>query len=150
MGCEVVQVRSMASQPAVMVIECARERVFRTQSIQSNSADEYVLTGQELESLGPALQDIVVHSECSDITQNFSYKFQLQWKYNNGGWQSVDLSPFSTSGGYTITVPFADRTTFGIRVRVVMLCFVEAGGSGDVVEQATMNISVAARLYNGV
>lgn len=143
-----VRVRSMVNQPSVMVLELAREQVFRTQSRSDQVFDEFVLTGAELADLGPAIQDIVIHSEASDISSAFQYKVALQYKYLNGSWTTVDLTSVYTDGAYNISSIFSNRAVFGIHIRLVLLCAVTNAGTGDIVEQASLNISAAVRLYN--
>jgi hypothetical protein len=144
----------MASAPrrpsinsSVMVFVLAEDALFAANCLVASGAfDEYVLTGADFASLGPALQDLVIHAEGVNFGANFSYRVALQYRYRLGGWQDAGtVLPLQTSGNYVIGAPFVDRTKFGRELRLVLQTQVTAGSS--VQQRGTLSVSVAARVF---
>lgn len=129
-----------------MILNLADDRVFAaTQLVAGGLFDEYVLTGPELIALGPAIVDIVIHSEGVNFTANFTYDVRLQYKFRYGAWTDVSLLGLQTNGNYVVGNAFTDRTKMGMQVRLVL----RTQSSGTTVQRGTLTISAAVRLYNG-
>ncbi len=110
--------------------------------------NEYVVTGEEFERLGPAIQDIVIHAEGSNFTSNFSYDVVLQYKYELGNWSTVSLLGIQTGTTYVISTPFVDRVKLGMRIRVLIRTQITSVG-GATPQTGTLNVTAAVRLYCG-
>jgi len=128
--------------------ELARDLQVSTQSRSDQQFDDIVLTDSEFASIGPAIQDIVVHAEGQNFTGAFRYKISLQSRYRNGPWSSTDLLPNSTSEQYQISTPFDNRQAFGVETRIVLRLSVDTAGSGNVAESGVLNITAAVRFFN--
>lgn len=111
------------------------------------------LTDEEYEGDGPAIEDIVAHAEGDNFTSHFSYRVVLEYKFRNGGWNTV-TSPLlipgqSTPSGepYVIGAVFNDRAKLGIRIRVSLQFQVASGGSGT--HSGNVSVSIATRYKQG-
>ncbi|HND30753.1 MAG TPA: hypothetical protein PKY30_18420 [Myxococcota bacterium] len=108
--------------------------------------DEYILSGAELEHLGPFIQDLVVHVDGSTFTPNFTYDVQLQYRYRSA-WISTPLLSLQSATGYVISAtPFTDRSKFGMELRIVLRTQVSTYAGGP--QRGTLSLTVAARLLS--
>lgn len=141
------QARRRPGNSSVILLDLTRDRVFSaTSPVASALFDEHVLTGAEFESLGPGIQDIVVHAEGDNFTANFTYQIGLQFRFRNGPWTTVNVLPLQSSGAYAISSPFTDRTKLGMRVRLVLQTQVSAGTSNP--QHGNLNLAAAVRMFS--
>lgn len=133
---------------STVVLDLCDEQVFTATSLVGNSAfDEYVLTGDDFASLGPAIVDIVIHAEGLNFSPQFSYDVVLQYRYKYGNWATVSLfAAIQTTGAYVISLPYATRASFGMDCRLVLRTQV---ASGTATQKGNLSISAAVRLYTG-
>jgi hypothetical protein len=110
--------------------------------------DEYVLTDEDFERMGPSIVDIVVHAEGSNFSSNFSYDLVVQFKFGLGAWQTGgNLIPLRTNGDYTPGTPFTNRAQFGIRTRILLRT--QITGIVTATQRGNLNITAAVRMYRG-
>ena len=135
----------------VLVFDLCEDQVFEaTAQVGSSLWDDYILTGEELEAMGPMIEDIVIHSEGSNFSTNFSYRVILQYKFRNGPWADADssaviLQALQTSGAYVISSPYSTRAKFGMKIRILVQTQIAAGTN---VQKGNLTISAAVRLFN--
>lgn len=130
-----------------LLYELCEDRVFAATTLVGAVAyDEYVLTGEEFASMGPAIVDVVVHAEGLSFSSNFTYDVVLQYKYKYGAWTSVPLLTLQSSGTYAISSPYTTRSSFGMQCRIVLRTQVSAGSSAT--QHGTLSVSAAVRLYS--
>lgn len=133
-----------------MLFKLAQDEVFTATSLVGNGAfDEYVLTGDDFEGLGPAAIDIITHSEGSNFSANFTYDLVLQYKFEGGSWQTAtpNLLALKSDGNYYIGTPYNDRTKLGMRIRIVLRTQVSAGSTAT--QKGNLTISAAVRIFSG-
>jgi hypothetical protein len=135
----------------VVIFDLCEDRVFESTSpVGQNLWDDFVLTGAEFEDLGPLIEDIVIHSEGSNFTANYSYRVVLQYKFRNGPWQDADssavvLQALQTSGNYVISTPYSTRTKFGMKIRIVLQTQIVTGTTN--VQKGNLTVSAAVRFF---
>jgi hypothetical protein len=135
---------------STLVFDLCDEQPFQaTSPVASALFDEYVLTDEEFEGLGPSLVDLIVHAEGTNFTANFSYDVVLQYKFRNGAWTTVatSLVALQTATTYVIGSTYSDRAKFGMRIRLVLRTQIVTGTSNP--QHGALTVSVAARLYTG-
>jgi len=123
-------------------------RTFYALTISTTAYDLHELTGPELLELGPAIQDLVIHVEASNMTANFNYNIGIQHRFISGAWSTptpLFLNDI-TSDGYQISDPFSDRREFGMQTRIVLMANVTAGGAAG--QSADLSIAVAVRFFD--
>ena len=131
---------------AVVLYDLCEDQPFTATSlVASGLFDEFVLSGRDFESIGPGVQDLVIHAEGDNFTGNFSYRVSLQYRFKNGPWQTAVVLALQTSGVYVISNPFTDRSKLGMRIRVVLETQVTAGSSSA--QHGNLTISAAARFF---
>jgi hypothetical protein len=59
--------------------------------------------------------------------------------------QAAMVGPLTT-GGYSIALPFADRSKFGLRIRIAVRCAF-ASATGSVGDQADISVTAAVRFF---
>ena len=60
---------------SVLVFDLAEDKLVAANCLVASGAfDEYVITGPDFATLGPTLQDVVVHAEGVNFGANFSYQ----------------------------------------------------------------------------
>ena len=146
----------------VAVFELLSEHQVITTTLESSSSwDLLVLTGPEFESLGKAIQDIVIDYEVSNIIADFQFFVAIQSKYRNGDWGPalsglVDgdclvgtASAPITQAAYKIGAAYTDRTRFGVLSRLVMFhrAKTSGGGTGRVGASARISMQAAVRFW---
>lgn len=141
--------RRSSMQSSVIMFDLCEEEIFASNSLVTTPAfDEFVLTGTDFESIGPSLQELLIHAEGSNFTANFSYRVLLQYRYRNGPWQSGATLPLGlqTSATYLIGAPYTDRTTFGRCIRLLLQTQITAGSTLQ--QRGGLTISAAARVFS--
>ena len=136
---------------ATQVFVLARQEVFvATATSTSGLYDEYVLTSADFEGLGPYVEDLVLHVDGSNFTNDLEYDAVLQYRFANGSWNesATTLLSVQNSVGYVISPAFSDRAALGMRIRIVLRCNIGAGGSAGSTQRGTFNVAVAVRYYN--
>jgi hypothetical protein len=140
--------RSAGTAP-VVIFDCLNNET--VQAVSDTEKTQIVLTGPDFAEVGPALDDLIAHVECTNFGTNIKYDVVLQKRYKDG--PSIDAgSPLlngiapSTDPSYQISTPFADRQQFGMQIRLVLRVYYTA--SGSVGERADFSVAVAARFYN--
>ena len=124
---------------------CEDQPYSATSLVAGGLLDEYVLTGKDFESIGPGVQDLVIHAEGDNFTANFTYQVALQYRFKNGPWQSATVLALQTAGTYVIGTPFTDRSKLGMRIRLVLQTQVSAGGVSA--QHGNLTIAAAARFF---
>ena len=134
---------------STLLYRLAISEVFTATSLVASATfDEYVLTDLDFEGLGPGIVDIVVHSEGSNFSANFTYNVVLQYKFELGEWLTGGtLLPLRTNGTYAIGTPFTNRAELGVRIRIVLRTQVSAGSTAT--QRGTLSVNAAVRLYSG-
>lgn len=135
---------------STMLFKLAQDEVFTATSLVGNgSFDEYVLTGDDFEVLGPAALDVITHSEGTNFSSNFTYDLVLQYKFEGGSWQTAtpNLLALKSDGNYYIGGPFADRAKLGMKIRIVLRTQVSAGSTAT--QKGNLTTSAAVRLFSG-
>lgn len=146
----------------VAIFELLNEQQVITTTLESSSSwDLLVLTGPEFESLGKAIQDIVIDYEVSNIIDNFQFFVAIQSKYRNGDWGpalsgivsgdclvGTSAAPV-TQAAYKIGTAYTDRTRFGVLSRLVMFhqAKTTGGGTGRVGSSARISMQAAVRFW---
>jgi hypothetical protein len=138
------RVGAKSGRVPVLWFDLATERTFEaTQAIGGTPAyNEYILTGAEFESLGPYIQELMIHTEGRDFSANFSYDLILQYRYDNAWVSQSLLTAFVTTTTYTIT-QYTTRTKFGKNMRLVLRTQIN---SGSTIQQGILSLGIAARL----
>ncbi len=120
-------------------------------SVGNTVWDQKVLQCAELELLGPALQEIIVHVELRNVsTANFGCRVLIQWKYEDSEWtQPVDgdvVVAEVNAASYPAPVVFTDRTRLGRRrIRLLLQYHAKTGGvAGD---KGDVSVGVACRPF---
>ncbi len=157
MGCNDMPTRGQpritgARNGANLIFTLASAEVFpATALVAGGLFNEYVVTGDDFERLGPAIQDIVVHAEGSNFTPNYSYDVVLQYKYDLGNWTTItgatQLILLQTATPYVIGTAFGDRTKLGLRLRILIRTQITAGSTNS--QSGTLSATAAVRLYCG-
>lgn len=135
---------------SALVFQLCEDQVFEATSTNNDGDwDDYVITGAEFAQLGPALQDLVMHSEGSNFSADFQYRVILQYKYKNGPW--LDATPIvvqaiQSTDAYKVSASFSDRTKFGMTIRLVLQT--QVGGAATKTQKGNLTIGVAVRLLN--
>lgn len=113
--------------------------------------DAYVITDSTFEDTGPAIVDMILHTEGENFAGNFQYRIRLEVKLQDGTWGNppggslVIAGPY-TSAVYQISAIFVDRTKLGIRSRLVL----EVNNSGAATPvSGRLTIHAAVRYYCG-
>lgn len=139
--------RRRSGNGSTIMFDLALDRVFSATSPAGSIFDEFVLTGQDFEALGPGIADIVIHAEGDNFTANFSYQVGLQYRYRNGPWATAAVLPNQTSGAYVISSPFNDRSKLGMRIRLVLQT--QITGVVVVPQHGNLNLCAAVRIFQG-
>ncbi|MFT7520999.1 MAG: hypothetical protein ACI9MC_003150 [Kiritimatiellia bacterium] len=137
-----------ASVGAVATTILTETKTFYALTISDNVYDLNELTGPEFVHLGPAIEDIVVHVEATDMSASFRYNIGIQHRFTSGAW-STPVKLFSTdntSTGYNISPIFNNRGEFGVQTRLVLMTNVVTSGAAG--ESADLSIAVAVRFFN--
>lgn len=112
--------------------------------------DERILECPELESMGPALQDLMVHLELRGRTGNFECQVSIQYKFEDGGWSTIGagdvVQPLQSNDGYPAPTVYSDRSRLGRRRIRLVLQYRSAPG-GAVGDRALLRIGVACRPF---
>jgi hypothetical protein len=119
-------------------------------TVSNSNWDLMVLPCDELEFLGPSLEDIVVHLELRDPSSSFGCRVVIQYKYENGDWSTVtgsdEVLAEKTTADYHIGSPFSDRSRLGRRrIRFMLQYHAQAGGSAGA--KGVVSVSVACRPF---
>ena len=87
-----------------------------------------------------------MHVVGTNYDQEFRYQLKLQYRYMNGDWQNADITTTAqTNGTYLITLPFNDRASLGMRIRIVLRCAYASGG--NVGDRADLSVAAAVRFW---
>lgn len=120
-------------------------------SVVSDSAwEERVITGADFQSLGPGVQDIVIHHEGANRQGSFEWKVGIQRRLS-GAWgptvigASDEVVPSTTADGYSISAPYTDRARLGVQIRLVLLYRATAIGGGAVGDRQMLSLTAAVR-----
>lgn len=115
-----------------------------------------MLTGPDFESIGPMIEDIVIHAETNNLSSQFEYRVAVQRRFRNGDWTPAPgaigsgelVLSLQSADGYAITsTPFNDRSKFGYRTRLVLQYHSKQTGGGAVGANAELNLVAAVRFF---
>lgn len=117
--------------------------------------DTLVLTGEDFEFLGRAIEDIVIDAEARDLTGLFEYRVAVQQKFRDGEWQPAAsaitaaelLLGTQSAEGYTVGTEFNDRQKLGYRTRLILQYHAKSTGGGAVGDSASLSVSAAVRFF---
>lgn len=125
-------------------------------SVGDSTWDQLVLTEGSFETLGPALQDLVVHVEMRNTSTAalFELRIAIQKKYLDADWIPLSgsvgagdlLISSLTTDGYTPSNVFNDRSRLGgMRIRLLLQYHAKTGGT--IGAKSEVSISAACRLF---
>jgi len=145
MGC-VSKTSRPVRQSRVVLFSLADRKV--VQAVSETEKSEYVLTGDDFEGLGPAIEDLVVHFEGNNYTVNDKLQVEvvLQKRFVGANWVDGGTLLSATSDPeYAISLPFANRGAFGVHSRIVLRAFLASGGA--VGRAGEVSVVVAVRFF---
>ena len=113
---------------ATVLYELTERQIFVTSANGAVPAwDTYVISdGSGFEDTGPAIVDMIFHSEGENFAGNFQYQIRLEVKLLDGTWGnppggSLTVHGPFTSANYQIsTTAFSDRSKIGVKSRLVL------------------------------
>lgn len=117
--------------------------------------DRLVLTDDVFAPLGPALVDVILHSEGEVYHADFRYRVRLEQQRADGTWGDPPggavyllgsvATPITTPAPQ-VTTPFNDRSKLGVGIRLVLEC---QNNSSATLISAVLTIRAAVRLCGG-
>jgi len=141
----------------VVTVTLAERRVIAALTVSDVAWDQEVLTDESFESLGPSIQDIVVHADLRNTTGKFEMRVVLQRKHMDSDWTpapgslgagDIVLAVIGVDG-YAPLAVFSDRTRLnGSKIRLVLQYHTKATGGGVVGDKSEVSLAVALRFYS--
>ncbi|MFZ5479295.1 MAG: hypothetical protein ACOZNI_21195 [Myxococcota bacterium] len=116
--------------------------------------DSMPIPCDELEELGPSIQDLTLNAEIRNLAGLFGLKIAIQRKFLDGDWLPAPANigagdtilTEQTADGYPAPVLFADRSRLNAyRIRLLAMYRTKTGGTSGA--RADLSLAVSCRLF---